>query len=374
MTILERFMPHGMCYAWRPDVLWLHVLSDATIAIAYFSIPFALYHFLRRRPDVPFRGVLWMFSIFILACGVTHVMSIVVVWNGYYLMQGALKALTSLASLVTACMLYPILPKLLALRSPLELEVTNNALQLEMEERKKSETQSIELQNELAHMGRVTNMGQMATGLAHELNQPLVAISQYADAAKSCILEDNNKDPELAECLSGIQAQTQRAGEIIHALRNFISKDTEGYVDIDLNALIRQTVRLISSEARKKEININYELGSLPPIRANRVQIAQVIMNLVRNSMEAISNANTSARDVIISTSSDANTVSLRVKDTGPGIDESINPFYSFQSNKPGGMGVGLSICQTIVEAHSGKIELDNHSKTGAEFLITLPL
>ncbi len=374
MSLLESFMPHGMCYAWRPSILWLNVISDAAIAIAYFSIPLALFHFLRKRLDVPFRGVVAMFSVFILACGLTHFMSIIIVWNGYYGIQGMLKAVTGLASIGTAIMLYPVMPRMLALRSPIELAESNNALQQEIEQRKRTESQSLELQHELAHMGRLTTMGQMATGLAHELNQPLLAISQSADTASIAARENTSTDLELVDCLDDIQAQTQRAGEIIRALRQFMSKDTAHRTDLDLNALIRQTLQLINPDARKHSVTLKAQLNDIPEPNADRVQIAQVLVNLLRNGVDAIASASSKKRQVTVQTRDDGNRVTVTVDDTGPGLADDVEPFKAFESNKADGMGMGLSISRSIIESHGGKLWLEEGAGSGARFMFTLPL
>lgn len=123
------FMPHGMCYLWHPDVLTLHVVSDALIALAYFSIPIMLVRLLQRRPDLPFQGAFVMFAVFIVSCALTHVMSIVVIWWPLYWIDGALKAVSAIASVGTAIMLVPLLPRALTLRSPAELEKLNERLE-----------------------------------------------------------------------------------------------------------------------------------------------------------------------------------------------------------------------------------------------------
>lgn len=373
MSLLDNFMPHGVCYQWRPDILWLNVASDMAIGFAYFSIPIALFYFLRNREDVPFRGVVRMFSVFILACGVTHFMSVFNVWNGYYGIQGVLKAITALASIATALMLYPVMPKLLALKSPRELEHSNRALQQEIEHRQYSEMQTSRLQHELAHMGRLTAMGQMATGLAHELNQPLLAISQSADTA-TLAANESHEDPELVECLEDIQKQTQRAGGIIGALRQFASKDIVNRSVIDLHALIGQTIQLVKSDSRAGDVNIQSIVGDIAKPTVDRVQIAQVLLNLLRNGIDAITYGNSSDRCIFITTCQKGDLITVKVEDTGSGLDPGIEPFKAFQSSKVDGMGMGLSISRSIIESHGGKLWVDKNSKAGARFAFTLPL
>ncbi len=125
----SKFMPHGYCFLWQPDVLWLHVLSDATIAFSYFCIPFALIYFVRKRPDLPFRMVFWLFGAFILLCGTTHVLSVWVLWKPTYYFEGVIKALTAIASLGTLVMTVKMMPEAIALPSPEQLRVANARLE-----------------------------------------------------------------------------------------------------------------------------------------------------------------------------------------------------------------------------------------------------
>src|SRR5713226_7268714 len=123
------FMPHGMCYLWNRDILWLHVVSDALIFLAYLSIPIALVYFVCKRQDLPFSWVFVMFGIFILGCGATHAMEIWTVWHGTYRLSGLIKVITAIASIATAWALVPIMPKALALPSPAQLEAANRKLE-----------------------------------------------------------------------------------------------------------------------------------------------------------------------------------------------------------------------------------------------------
>jgi len=145
----RQYMPHGQCYIWQPELLWLHVLSDALIALAYYSIPLTLIYFVRQRSDVPFKGIFILFSLFIFSCGTTHILSIWTVWHPDYWLSGLIKAITAIISLITAFTLIPTLPKALALRSPAELEIANQALELEIINRQKVETALQELNLEL---------------------------------------------------------------------------------------------------------------------------------------------------------------------------------------------------------------------------------
>ena len=133
------FLPHGQCILWKPEVLWLHVVSDSLIALAYLAIPLSLLYFVQRRKDIPFSGMFLMFGAFIVACGTTHVMEVWTLWSPSYWLSGGIKALTAFISVATAVQLIPLIPKALALRSPAALEEINRSLEREVAERKRTE-------------------------------------------------------------------------------------------------------------------------------------------------------------------------------------------------------------------------------------------
>lgn len=368
------FMPHGMCYVWRPDILTLHVLSDLFIGLAYFSIPFALYHFLKQRHDVPFKPVWYMFSLFIFACGTTHIMGVWIVWNGHYGIQGILKAITALASIGTALMLYPVMPKLIALRSPVELEASNSALQSEIQVRERQEIQTSRLQTELAHITRVSTLGEMTMGLAHELNQPLQAISQSSDTALLAAKDAEKIDEELVECLDDIQEHTQRAGEIIRALRLFVNKEPANRSAVDISALVDQVVILVTPECQTHNITINSTVNTKVKPMAHRVQIAQVLVNLIRNGIQAIAGDDSNKRELIVEVSQVKDQIQVIVEDSGPGLDPDIDLFDPFTSTKADGLGMGLTISRSIVESHGSQLTADNTVRGGARFSFDLPI
>ncbi len=147
----RQYIPHGHCYLWQPGLLWLHVLADALIALAYYSIPLSLVYFVRQKEDVPFKGIFILFSLFIFSCGTTHLMSIWTLWHPNYWISGLIKAITAVISVITAIALIPTLPKALAMRSPAELEIANKSLRLEVANRQKAEAAlqnlNLELEN-----------------------------------------------------------------------------------------------------------------------------------------------------------------------------------------------------------------------------------
>jgi len=257
------------------------------------------------------------------------------------------------------------------------LEDSHIQLQREVKHREETELKSQKLQDELVHLGRVSTMGQMATGLAHEINQPLMAISQSAYSALRITEDGEFVDPVLNECLQDIQTETQRAGDIIRTLRRLIRRDSPQKRNIDINSIAEQAIRLIKRDDRSINIDINLDRGDIPVVQADRVQIAQVLVNLLRNSIDAICNSTDTGNDshhIRVSTVQQDSTVHVIVTDTGPGISSDVSPFNSFETSKDDGLGIGLSISRSIIESHDGKLWHDDSTESGCTMIFTLPV
>lgn len=237
---------------------------------------------------------------------------------------------------------------------------------------KQAEAQIQKLSRDLSHNARLNMMGQMAAGLAHELNQPLTSITQNADSA---LIHARNKCPEdanLEDILADIEKEAFRAAEIIRALRGFLRKDEITAAPFDLRDLIDQTIGLVGPEAREHSVKIDATHGDLPPLLGSRVQIAQVLVNLLRNAIEAMAAEKSATREIQITSEPTDTGVKVTVQDTGPGIAPGISLFERFETTKETGMGLGLSICRTIVEHHGGRL-WHADSPTGGCFVFTLP-
>lgn len=236
------------------------------------------------------------------------------------------------------------------------------------------EAQIQRLSRDLTHLARGHSMGQMAAGLAHELNQPLTAIAQNADAALVVMEKSGLCPAPLSEILHEIEAQSLRAGEIIRALRGFIRKDDGGRQAFDLAELLGQTLRLLHAEITESGVRIDTDLTGLSSaVQGNRVQVAQVVLNLIRNAIEAMASERGNDRHISLVARSEAGQVVVSVTDTGPGFAPTATPFTAFETSKPDGMGLGLSICRTIVEAHGGRIWYEPGQPRGSRFHFTLP-
>jgi PAS domain S-box-containing protein len=230
---------------------------------------------------------------------------------------------------------------------------------------------------EMAHRNRVALMGEMTASFAHELNQPLTAIANNASAARR-FLEHGNIDPVLLqELLQDMVADSQRAGEVIRGIRSLVRKETSVQTLLNLNSVITDTVRLVSSDVLNRESVVTTELDPhLPEVQAALVQIQQVLLNLIINSLDAVEQLPAAQRRIIISTRSDKGDVAeVSVRDFGAGLpkDHPDKVFDHFFSTKQKGMGMGLAIVRSIVEAHGGTITAENAPDRGTRMVVRLP-
>jgi C4-dicarboxylate-specific signal transduction histidine kinase len=244
-------------------------------------------------------------------------------------------------------------------------------------ERRHAEAEAERSRQELAHFLRVSTMGVMATSLAHELNQPLAAIMANVQAA-SRLLESEAR-PEVREVrsiLADVVEEDKRAGEVIRRLRELLKKGEPERVPLNLNALVREVARLVHSDALIRRIAIRLELDPATPIvRADRVQVQQVVLNFVLNALEASADCAPDHRSVLVRTYRGPNEVQLAVDDQGVGLGNAASRvFEPFYTTKPAGMGMGLSIARSIILAHGGTIAATNNPVRGATFSFTLPL
>jgi len=244
--------------------------------------------------------------------------------------------------------------------------------------RVRAEEQARQRQAELAHVARLGTMGEMAAGLAHELNQPLSAIVNYVQACLERIQSGAGDPSELLSDMEQAAAQAERAGEIVERIRKFVRKPEARRTAMDPNTLVREAADLVKTELRHHEVQLILDLTDpLPKVEADSIQIEQVIVNLIRNSMEAMSETRGDGRRLVIQTSSAGHdAVECAISDTGPGLSADVGEraFDPFFTTKPDGMGMGLSICRTIIEAHGGRLWATPNPERGATFRFTLPI
>jgi len=243
-------------------------------------------------------------------------------------------------------------------------------------ERKLAEEKALRQHRDMAHITRLSTMGEMATGMAHELNQPLTAVVSYCKAAET-LVNTQPAPPQLSEILSRATEQAHRAGDIIRHLREFVSKKDNNIETFDLDQSIMDVITFIKWEVQESGVMIRFHPGGMQhKVQACKIQFEQVVINLLQNSLEAIQGGNIpNGRIAINSRLLTNDMIEVSIADNGPGIEASIADgiFHQFRTSKKTGMGIGLSLSRTIIEAHGGKLWADKTCQNGALFGFVLP-
>jgi len=238
--------------------------------------------------------------------------------------------------------------------------------------RRRDEATARQHEADLARMGRLAVAGELATVLAHELNQPLAAVCLQADVAAHLARDDAS--PELRAALNEVAEQSRRAAEIVRTIRRTVRRTEPERGVVDLNEAVRVVVRLLDWKARRTGVAVQLRLADpLPATHGDRVQLEQVIFNLFQNAIEAAVASGAGPRVVTLATAVEGDSVCARVRDTGPGLPDPGRAFERFYTTKPDGMGLGLAISRGIAEAHGGSLSAKNVDG-GAEFVFALPI
>lgn len=244
-------------------------------------------------------------------------------------------------------------------------------------ERVEAQEQQREVFAEHAHATRVFALGEMASSIAHEINQPLTAIVSYADASRKLIEMSRYDTDTLDHALREISSQGQRAGEIIRRLREFVKKKAPTRSSCDINELVRTAAAFTNHDVERYGITLELDLQpEMPEVQVDRLQIEQVILNLIRNSIDAIKESGRMDGQIAVTSRSDNDVVTIRVSDNGPGIkpSEYDSVFDAFYTTKDAGTGLGLSISHSILEAHDGQLTFHPNEGPGVTFALTLPV
>jgi signal transduction histidine kinase len=364
------YAPHGYCLLWRPWLIWTHVVSDALIACAYFSIPFILLIFVRRRTDLIFKGVFVLFAIFIFACGSTHLMNIWNLWHGDYALEAAIKAITAAASLSTAVILAFLLPKAIGLPSHAQLQEVNDALRAEIVERQKAEAA-------LLHSRKLEAVGQLTGGLAHDFNNLLQVIEGSVE-----LIATETEDSRHRKLARTARQSVDRGRKLTGQLLSFSRVQNLTLRPIDVLGLLGGIEDLLR---RPLPPSIDFVLeadDAIPAAIADSSQLEMAMLNLVLNARDAMPAAGRLAvtltqrrlagRDDV----PDDVYVAISVSDSGQGIaaeavDRVFDPFFS---TKPVGQGsgLGLSMVFGMARQSGGTAIVESTPGVGASFTIFL--
>jgi len=235
-----------------------------------------------------------------------------------------------------------------------------------------------EMRERLTHLTRVSTTGEMASSIAHEVNQPLTAIATYAQACRRLMDSGDAALAEIREVLGRISAEALRAGEIVHRLKDLVRRHETRWTECDLNALVRDVQQLASIDARLHDVALRFELSpDLPPILADGIQVQQVVLNLIRNGVDAVAEVSPPDPAVVVRTRmAGTQEVCVTVEDNGCGLPAELDRklFQPFFTTKKGGMGMGLSISRSIALAHRGRVGFTRNPTRGMTFQFTLPV
>jgi C4-dicarboxylate-specific signal transduction histidine kinase len=252
------------------------------------------------------------------------------------------------------------------------------ALVQDVTEQKRIDLEIQRQRAQLAHVSRVATLGEITASLAHELHQPLAAIMSNSQAALRFLAQEDPDLVEVRNILVDIVHDDRRASEVIQRLRQFLRRDKPELTPLDMNEIIREVMTLLKREALLRGVSIDVELDAhLPRVVGDRVQLQQVVLNLVLNAADAMADLEPESRKVIVRTEREDNgEARVAVRDFGTGLDEQslhcvFEPFYT---TKPEGLGMGLAICRSIVEAHGGRLRASNNPDRGATFMFTIPV
>ncbi len=246
----------------------------------------------------------------------------------------------------------------------------------DLTERQQAEARLQELQNELVHVSRLTALGEMASALAHEINQPLSAIANYLKGSRVLLSRSEVPHEKVADAVERAAAEALRAGDIIRRLREFVARGETDRSLESLPKLVEEASELALIGAKERGIRVQYDFSpAVDRVLVDKVQVQQVVLNLVRNAVDAMSDSASPVRDLTVAIQFADGMARITVSDTGPGIDADVagQLFQPFITTKPTGMGVGLSISRTIIEAHGGRIWAESAKEGGAVFGFTLP-
>ncbi|WP_341928487.1 sensor histidine kinase [Methyloversatilis discipulorum] len=375
MTELNTLLPHGYCFSWQRDLLLLHVLSDTLIALAYFTIPITLWVFVRRRADLGFRSAFVMFGVFIMACGVTHVMDVWTLWNPDFWLDGWIRAFTAVVSLATAVLLWRLIPLALALPSPDSLRRANEELRAEIDRRQQYEAQ-LQAMNERMRL-QIDELEAMSYAIAHDVRGPLRHIDGFAR-----VLGDRlgvaDTEPASLSYLQRIRASVRHLSDIVEGLLAF-SRASRAEMHLercDARALVDDVLEELAPELDGRELDIS--IGELPRIRADRTLMFQVFYNLIANAVKYTRGGNP-ARIRIECERGDDGQYTFHVRDNGAGFDMKYASklFGVFQrlhhASEFEGTGIGLANVKRIVDRHGGRIWAEASPGHGASFHFTLP-
>ncbi len=392
----SQYIPHGHCYLWQTPLVWLHVLSDALTAVAYFSIPAILIYFVRKREDMPFPTVFFLFGAFIVLCGTGHLLDIWTLWYPAYWVSGVERAMTALVSCYTALRLVELLPQFLSLKSPMQLELVNQELQQQIAQRKQAEAmleirveeRTAELMQANAALEAAKKAADAANqakseflaNMSHELRTPLnviLGLTQLLSRDKTLTVEHQRDLQTIGSSGEHLLTLINDVLEMSKIEAGRLSRHTEIF---NLHHLLDGLEDMFRFKAGAKGLQLVFEYGpDLPQIiRTDQGKLRQVLINLLNNAIKFTRQGRVTLRVQAISDqlpTKPACQIQFDVVDTGPGmaVEELARLFQPFHQTQTGlqsleGTGLGLAISRKYIQALGGEILVQSQLNQGSQF------
>ncbi len=386
--------PHGYCFLWLPEIVWLHVIANIMIAVSYFSIPVALWHFAKKRPDMPFSKVFILFATFIFLCGLTHVFGIIVLWLPVYGIEGLVMLATGIASAATALFVWRVMPGALKIPSPLQLQELNHKLSTaydEVEQKVQERTSELAKANaELLEAKVKADEANIAkseflANMSHEIRTPMNAIIGLSNIIAA-------SQPLTAKQKDFIKTLQMSADSLLALMNDLldISKIESRTVDLEhipfnLGQIMHEIISMMSMRLKEKGLKfvMDDECVEEKMFLGDPTRIRQILLNLCSNAIK-FTEAGSVHISIVCSTheTPGVENISISIKDTGIGISakqletifEKFVQADSSISRKYGGTGLGLAITKTLVEIMGGSIQVESKLGQGSTFTVSLHL
>lgn len=382
------FMPHGYCLQWDSGLVPILITANIAIAVAYYAIPAALFFFVRNRKDLAFSWIFALFGAFILACGTTHLVFVLNIFKGYYWLEALVDSFTAVISIITAIVLWPLIPKALSLPSPKELKETNEELTL-------LNTRYMNLNAELSEVNKqLTSARDQAiessklkswflANISHELRTPLSAALGMNELLLHTGLTTDQKSFAESVQSSG-QALLSLVNDLLDLSKIEAGKVTIESVPVDIDDLSRECLGLFEVPAKNKRLELKCYVDPRVPRRlfGDPARIKQVLVNLVGNAVKFTDKGEVTLQVVIRADHPDSMDVEFTIIDTGIGLsteerDQIFKPFAQVDqttSRRYGGAGLGLTISKHLVELMGGSIGVSSSKQRGSSFWFTVPM
>ncbi|HBB35840.1 MAG TPA: histidine kinase [Cyanobacteria bacterium UBA8803] len=388
LLAVNGFIPHGHCYLWKPGLVWLHVISDSLIALAYVAISGTLaYLVYKTRQEIPFQWMFLAFGSFIVACGSTHFMDVWTLWHPTYWLSGALKVVTAIASVTTASILPFLVPQALALVESAKLseerrshlEIANHRLEA--------------LNEQLKEVDQLKT--QFFANVSHELRTPLALILGPVEKLLNNrdLSQDHHRDLEIVD--RNARLLLKQVNDLLDVSKLEAGRITVNYAQVDLAQLVRLTAANFDGLAQEKSITLTIDAPASLSAQIDAAKVQRILLNLISNAFKFTPNGGTircaletaqaettSTDDVSTSSQTQSDRVILSVQDSGPGVPIELREaiFERFSQGEGGttrrfgGTGLGLAIAKEFVELQGGTIGVSDAPEGGAQFTVELPL